>query len=569
MALYSTHSPNIGPGTYYTVKTTHHEVMRMAIPPEVLKVARPPNTVVYASRKPNVYGVRARAGCKRVGKRCLPINGKVVGHIIDLEYIPLNEETSFDTESIPEGTYNEDSKLESNNNSIPDQNDPCLNNNNLISVLESINNPEKGIDLLDFSIIIFATKQTKDIIDDLRKCYAECDAEKIICISILRAAYPGIKDCEIKEYYDCSVLHYLIPNVSLGKNDMTDFNRAIGLRYSQIVSFMRIKTKSIKELEPLFIDGTLKSDESNVNTLSDVSRKAKIKGSKDINLISLYSQSRAEWLCSMCFPGNTTDTGNFERFLQENDIQQGILLGDKGFLYGSAKKWFTDHTKLHFVLPLRRNSKYISHHNLRNYKNKLSTYEDVMYVKDYDEKDEVWLYSFHNAKISSKEQENWIINYKDSSGSLLNKLNDFGNIDLQSDLNLDPEFVYKMLLGRWEIEVSMRFYKMSLEMDETRVHSDASVIGSEFMNFLATIITQRMNRELSEKGILTMTKTYKKAKRILRKSKIARLSEDKPWAVTKLTAKEAKILQILNITGKDGVAASCHGLPKIYGISDV
>ena len=41
-----------------------------------------------------------------------------------------------------------------------------------------------------------------------------------------------------------------------------------------------------------------------------------------------------------------------------------------------------------------------------------------------------------------------------------------------------------MYKERWQIEIVMRYYKSACQFDETRVHNDYSVIGSEFCDFL-------------------------------------------------------------------------------------
>lgn len=48
----------------------------------------------------------------------------------------------------------------------------------------------------------------------------------------------------------------------------------------------------------LLVDGTLKSDESGVNTLSDLSRKARTKGSRDISVIYAFNLEKKEPVCS-------------------------------------------------------------------------------------------------------------------------------------------------------------------------------------------------------------------------------------------------------------------------------
>ncbi len=69
----------------------------MAVPEYIRKVPRPVNTVVEDNGKdgPNRYAVRERAGIKynRDGNP-QPKNGKVIGHIFDGAYIPLNGQTA-------------------------------------------------------------------------------------------------------------------------------------------------------------------------------------------------------------------------------------------------------------------------------------------------------------------------------------------------------------------------------------------------------------------------------------------------------------------------------------------
>ena len=75
----------------------------------------------------------------------------------------------------------------------------------------------------------------------------------------------------------------------------------------------------------------------------------------------------------------------------------------------------------------------------------------------------------------------------------------FGTILIESDLDLEPITIYKTYESRWEIELVMRFYKQTCEFDETRVHEDYSVIGSELCNFIASVITYRIKNCLTNK----------------------------------------------------------------------
>ena len=58
---------------------------------------------------------------------------------------------------------------------------------------------------------------------------------------------------------------------------------------------------------------------------------------------------------------------------------------------------------------------------------------------------------------------------------------------------LSRETVYTAYNDRWLIELVFDRYKNDLGLsDRTRVQGDFSVIGSEFVNFIATIMTCRM-----------------------------------------------------------------------------
>lgn len=68
----------------------------------------------------------------------------------------------------------------------------------------------------------------------------------------------------------------------------------------------------------------------------------------------------------------------------------------------------------------------------------------------------------------------------------------------------------------------MRYYKSSLEFDETRVQSDEAVIGAEFIDFISVCLTFRI-KNLFEKEELLDNRTYKQILRILKHAKKVRM----------------------------------------------
>jgi hypothetical protein len=94
----------------------------------------------------------------------------------------------------------------------------------------------------------------------------------------------------------------------------------------------------------------------------------------------------------------------------------------------------------------------------------------------------------------------------------------------------------------------MRFYKSACEFDETRVQDDYSVIGSEFCDFLSTILTFRLMKQFDRANLLE-ERTYKKLMSLLERAKKVRM-EGEDWQLIRINPSQELILQELNLLPK-------------------
>lgn len=251
---------------------------------------------------------------------------------------------------------------------------------------------------------------------------------RIYCISILRVCDPGMKNYELKEAYETSFLSELYPGVALSKNTVSTFLNDLGKALSKIVRFMRNRTSAVSMDHHLLVDGTLKSNESRVNSLSDFSRKARTKGTRDISVLYAFDLESMEPVCSKCFPGNMLDF-------------TGILPGYEGITYRKEKCTGMDK----------------------------------------------WLYSYRDSSKASKEENDWLRRAKKnrtySLEALREKQKTFGTIVLECDPDLPPETAYKAYDRRWEIEIVMRFYKSACEFDEHAYRMTIPSLGANSVIF--------------------------------------------------------------------------------------
>ena len=236
------------------------------------------------------------------------------------------------------------------------------------------------------------------------KVYDQRDTMKIYCISLLRVCNAGIHDRELKEAYETSFLSELYPGVALSKNTVSDFENNLGKAYSKIRTFMRNRAAAVRMDNHLLIDGVLKTDNSEVNSLSDFSRKARVKGTRDISILYAFDLEAMEPVCSKCFPGNVLDSVAYEEFIRENGITKGFVVADKGFPEDAADKEFKSHPDLHYLNPVKRNSTLIVKHHLLDFTGILKGDDQITFRKEKSEYHgrTKWLYAFRDARKAAK-----------------------------------------------------------------------------------------------------------------------------------------------------------------------
>lgn len=475
----------------------------MPIPPEILAVPRPRNTFVVAyGKNRDRYAVRRYAGCRYDKGRRLPVKGPTVGHIAAGAYVPLP----------------------------PPQ-------------------PPASPDLQDWADQALCDRLGSDLLAELRLEFPPETALKLYCVALLRVCHPDARDRDLKDYYDAGVLGELRPGAALSRNTVSALHEDVGLHCTRIMRFMRRRSAAVGGGH-LLLDGTLKGDESRVNSLSDFSRKARLKGSRDISILYAFDLARGEPVCAKCYPGNMLDATAVGDFIDENGIESGLLVGDKAFAASATASQRAAHPNLHHLNPLKRNSRFVATHALREYDGMLAERPGVTFRKARVRGKDKWLYAFRDADKAAAEERAWIAkarkNKTCTAAAHRKALPGFGTIVLESDLDLAPVEAYRAYAERWFIELVVRYQKVSCGLDDTRVHADASVIGSEFCNFLAGILTFRLLKAFDRAGLLARH-TWGRIMALLRRAKRVRTPDGADWRLVKLAPSLEDLLRSLDL----------------------
>lgn len=436
----------------------------MAVPESIRNVPRPVNTIVQNTGRvgPKQYVVRERKEIKYVpGKNPQPVNGKTVGYIIGNSFVPVVEKTAA-----------------------------------------------SGPDVLSYGGSALVRSVSEDIMADLLAVYPPNDACSIMAIAAIKVLRPRISAKRMKAKYDDGFLSVYYPNAAVSMNSVSSLYKKLGADGKKREAFFMKRMNAVSAEHHIVIDGTLKQDTSKVNDLSAFSYKARLKGCEDISLLYAYDLENMEPVCAQVFPGNSVDAASYRSFIRDNHIQKGLIIDDKGFPPNMIRNELKENRELHYLTPMKRNDQRIAKYNLLDFEGVLPGIEGCVQYKKVAVSEDLFLYAYRDSARASQEEQAWLKKIKHSQDTSYDqqeyeeKRKKFGFILFESDQDMPSETAYLCYEDRWKLEIVFRTYKSDDCLDRTAVHGDFSVIGSEFVNFISTLMTCRIIEKAKAADIL-------------------------------------------------------------------
>lgn len=454
----------------------------MAIPSEILAVERPKSTVV--KKRGDRYVVIKRTS-KRVGKRCVPVDLGMVGEIVNGKFV----------ERQPRSV-------------------------------------KKQIDIKDYGEVTLCDKVGNTLLDELTKVWDLADAKRLYVLALLRAAYGDVKNRDLQLHYETSFASEMYPGVHLSEQAVSAFLQQIGQAYSLQCEFMRNRADMFAG-KNIVIDGMLKDYNSAQGSMSEFSRKARTKGSKDLSLMYAFDPESGEPIAARPYPGNMLDQTCVDSFVSDFNIEKGLMIFDKGFWNEEFLDNLDAKEGVAYLIPLKQNSAFIKTYGMDNPTEVLEGYtEGTILYKKVEMKNGKFLYSFRDPK-TAYEQEVGYVQLGQSKGCFDSqkyeqKRSSFGLIVFKSKADLDPLIVYLAYAMRWLIEILFNMYKNIMERDTVNVHSDYRVYATELINFLSAVIRARVKRILTSTG-LSKKYSCKQIFKFLSKYKKVRTTKEGKW----------------------------------------
>ena len=488
----------------------------MAIPKEILEVERPSSTRVKKSG--DRYLVIKRTS-KRVGNRTIPVELGTIGEIVNGKYVEIRP--------------------------VPRK------RNNVV-------------DIKDYGEVALCNKVGSDLLDELLAVFDSKTAKQLYVIAVLRAADSDIKNRDIGFAYETSYMSEMIPGISLSENTVCKVLKETGMAYRYIQKFIENRVLKFNG-HTLVVDGTLKGSNGECNSFSEFSRKGKVKGLKDLNLLYAYDIESQEPVAVKPYPGNMLDLTAVDDFVSGYSIKDALLVMDKGFYSKPIIEKLKSIEGLSYIVPLKNNSKLVSDNKMLDViVSPLTGYsEATVFFKKQKVSDSCYLYSFRNPRMAADQEATYLAQTKKkgtfTEEKLISKQKEFGVIVFESKSDLDSLEVFLAYSKRWEIEIMFSLYKNIIDLDTINVHSDYSIYATEFINYLSVIISLRLKKILNTtKLVSTKTKngnvkmisevySYRQVMRYLNKIKMVRVGDSDKWVPSQTVSYVNELKQALNV----------------------
>jgi hypothetical protein len=502
----------------------------MPVPAEVLSVKRPVNTRVKQCGKR--YNVIART-CVYDNGRNVPLELWKVGEIVGNRYI---ETRAMPTDEEIAAFITKKKQPVANSQADPPNDDS----------IESVD--EKAakliIDVKEYGDFFIFNQEGQGVLDDLIAAYGEDTktAKRLYMIALLRAINgDDLKDRDLQMAYLTSFASENYPGIALSENTVSDFLEKTGMAYRYIRAFMQNRIKNCCG-DHILVDGMLKDNTSTTNSYSAFSRKARLKGTEDNCLFYAYSLEKREPVAVKLFSGNSPDMTNVKQFSQENNITNGIIVGDKGMYTAGFVNFLNEKENITYILPLKNSSSWIQKYNMLNgVDSLLREYLDHnVLFKKVKVDDNHFLYAFRDVSMSHEQESGYIHRVRDKAEYDANKYNEekeyWGLIVFLCNSDLHPLIVYLAYIERWNIEVMFNFYKNILCLENVSVQGDYRLIATEFINFLSVLIGCRVKKKFESTELKKV------------KGKSVTIAETYPFGVTVSMLSKIKMVRTSDLT---------------------
>ena len=244
---------------------------------------------------------------------------------------------------------------------------------------------------------------------------------------------------------------------------------------------IRVMKKLTEKGEYVLMDSTAIFSRSENISFLELGHNSKGMHIPQINVMMLFSSTRTMPTFVRILPGSIRDVSAMVNTIDMAGVEKCVIVADKGFFsednLNELKK-----RNLSYIIPLKRNSLLIP--KSKQFTGVFSY--DGKPVKYWKRENEVYI--FEDPVLKSEEEKDFLTRIEENKVSRdeyeENEV-DFGKLYLLSDLNDEPERIYRLYKQREYVEYAFNVYKNDLEVDRSYIRDNHMLFTYMFLNLLS------------------------------------------------------------------------------------
>ena len=406
----------------------------------------------------------------------------------------------------------------------------------------SLTNPK------EYGACIYLIKSNPKIISYLKRYFPSWWQELFI-LSCLRLIHKSpFKNMSI--YYQDSWFSEEFPKAKMYERAYKNLLVEVGSNRENIIKFLK---KFILREEALLIDLTHVFSYSKKQILVAKGYNSQFDFSPQINLIFIFSFKRKLPLFYRILAGNVRDVRALKNTLEESEIEEAIIVTDKGF-YSKNNVNLLKREGLKFIMPLRRNNKLIDYSPLRRVdKREMDGYfkfndRHIWYYGKRRDSLKLWVYLDEKLKV---EEEQDYLNRIDthpeegySREGFHERVERFGTVALLTNLRVSAEQVFEYFKSRIEIELLFDVFKNILKADKSYMRGEKEMEAWMFINYLSLVYYYKIYQELLKRDLL---KRYSVEDVLLHLRRIRKIKLQGNWVNLEVPKASKELIDIMEI----------------------
>jgi hypothetical protein len=353
----------------------------------------------------------------------------------------------------------------------------------------------------------------------------------------------------MKFHYQNSFISELYPDAKISKNSISKILLELGKDRESIVNFFK---EFNTEDDKIIFDGTDLVSNSRKMDYPKLSKTKKGGFDFAINIMFVFSVKSQLPIYYRTLPGNIKDVKAFKLSLLESNINDALIVLDKGF-YSETNIQKLEDENLDFIISLRRSSTLIDYTCFETAaKDSLGgffKYDGKIIWYQTSESEKGLVHTFLSDELKTEESKDYLNRIethpeKYSIEGFHQNVKKFGTLSILSNTNNKAETIYGFYKNRNQVELMIDAFKNLISADSSYMQNEFSLEAWMFINYIALhwyyimlnkLKSSKLNNKFSPSDLIKFLKEVKKVKL------------NKKWYDAEITASTSDITNKLNM----------------------